>query len=150
MIDKGLALFAIKNMWAAIGSLIVSILLPIQDIVLFVGMVIFIDTFLGSWAAIKKGGWQAFTSKRGLSGMVPKLLIYPMILFFASGLERLFDVPFAVQVTACGIMFWEGVSIHENARIILGVSIMKYILTYVRDGKDGIIQLMKDQTEKDA
>lgn len=150
MLGKAAAIFSIKNTWAAIGSLAASIFMPISDIIIFVGMVIFIDTFLGVWASVKKGGWKVFSSKRGSQGMLQKMIIYPMVLFFASGIEHLFQVPFIVKITAFGIMFWEGKSIHENARKILGVSITKFAVAYLKEGKSGVLDLIEKEGDKDA
>ena len=143
MPEKVASIFGGKSMFAALGSLLISIIAPVTDIIFFIGIIVFMDTITGSWAAIKKGGWKEFSSKKGASGMITKLILYPLVVLMASGVNVLFNVPYIVEGGAFGIIFWEGKSFLENTEKILGVPILRFIMAYIKNGRAGISELIK-------
>jgi len=64
-----------KNSLFILTASFLTILAPVQPMVLIAILAIFIDTIFGVWRSVKKGGWQAFKSRR-LSDTMGKSLLY--------------------------------------------------------------------------
>jgi hypothetical protein len=76
-----------KNSLFILTATFFTILAPVQPLVLIAILAIFIDTIFGVWRSVKKGGWQAFKSRR-LSDTIGKSLLYSGGIIFAFLIEK--------------------------------------------------------------
>ena len=76
-----------KNSLFILTASFVTILAPVQPMVLIAILAIFIDTIFGVWRSVKKGGWQAFKSRR-LSDTIGKSLLYCGGIIFTFLIEK--------------------------------------------------------------
>lgn len=108
------------------GALIV-LLTPIHPVIITVGVLIFMDTFFGIWAAKKRG--EKISSKR-MGHSVVKMLVYQGVLITGFLVEtHMIDgaVPI-VKLAALYIGMVEVKSLLENASTILERDIFKEII----------------------
>jgi hypothetical protein len=133
--------------FATIGAF----LLPIQPLLILVGLMIILDTITGLWKAFKLK--QKITSKK-LSNIVSKMILYQGVVITLYILERyllgefigLFvQIPFfltkMISVVLVGI---EAMSMHENFEAITNINIWKSFKTMVKRGtevKNDLIEL---------
>ncbi|QDP57246.1 MAG: hypothetical protein Unbinned221contig1000_34 [Prokaryotic dsDNA virus sp.] len=113
-----------------IMSIILSLLLPIYDIILLVGFAVFLDTITGVWSAIKTK--QKITS-RALSSIVSKTLLYEatLILFYLmdvtilnSIVKSIFSVDLlTTKILALTLLSVEIVSINENYKKVMKIDL---------------------------
>tara|TARA_R100000734_G_scaffold5201_1_gene4531 strand:- start:947 stop:1354 length:408 start_codon:yes stop_codon:yes gene_type:complete len=111
-------------------SIILSLLLPIYDIILLVGFAVFLDTITGVWSAIKTK--QKITS-RALSSIVSKTLLYEatLILFYLmdvtilnSIVKSIFSVDLlTTKILALTLLSVEIVSINENYKKVMKIDL---------------------------
>lgn len=131
----------------ALGSLMTGILIPVIEVLLFTGFVIFLDTLTGIWAAQVRG--EELNSKKA-KGVISKLVIYPLVIILASFAERLIpEIPF-IKGGAVLLIAVEGTSILENMRDILGQDLLKIIRVYIMDGKKGVADMLKNKSSKNG
>jgi hypothetical protein len=76
-----------KNSLFILTASFLTILSPVQPMVLIAILAIFIDTIFGVWRSVKKGGWQAFKSRR-LSDTIGKSLLYSGGIVFTFLIEK--------------------------------------------------------------
>ena len=76
-----------KNSLFILTASFVTILAPVQPMVLVAILAIFIDTIFGVWRSVKKGGWKAFKSRR-LSDPLGKSLLYCGGIIFTFLIEK--------------------------------------------------------------
>ena len=76
-----------KNSLFILTASFFTILAPVQPLVLIAILAIFIDTIFGVWRSVKKGGWQAFKSRR-LSDTIGKSLLYSGGIIFTFLIEK--------------------------------------------------------------
>lgn len=128
----------LEKFFITVVAFFTAICVPIVDILLFTGLVIFVDTFTGVWAAIARG--EKITSTEA-KRIVPKLILYPLAIIVASGAEYLVsEIPF-IKGAALLLIMVEGKSVLENMSDILGYDVLLYVKTYMLKGKKGIIDL---------
>ena len=100
---------------------------PIMPIVLAVYSLLIADTFLGVWAARKRG--ERLTSK-GLTRMVAKMTVYSTVIFTLFNIDKyiLFDNLHSVKVAAMSLAIVEVVSLLENAGTIIEKPVFKFLI----------------------
>lgn len=102
-------------------------LAPIVPLMATVGLLIFVDTTFGIWAAIKRN--EQITSK-GLSRLIAKMFVYQTTVctFFYIETHIMADfLPLTKLVATC-IVLVESISVLENAGIILSKPIFKILI----------------------
>lgn len=125
--------------FATIGAF----LLPIQPLLILVGMMIILDTITGLWKAFKLK--EQITSKK-LSHIVSKMVLYQGTIITLFLIEKyllgefigLFvQIPYfltkMISVVLVGI---EIMSMHENFEVITNINIWKAFKTMVKRGKE--------------
>lgn len=136
-----------------IMSILLSLLLPIYDIILLVGFAVFLDTLTGVWSAIKTR--QKITS-RALSSIVSKTLLYEatLILFYLMDVTILNDIVMSIfsvellttKVLALTLLSVEIISINENYKKVMNVdlwSALKNLFSRAREIKSDIKDVKK-------
>lgn len=92
----------------------------IQGALLAVGFLILMDTFTGIWAAIRKGGISAITSRKA-GRIIAKLILYPLAIIVAKvAQDHLAPAIPWVDVTTGILAMIEVKSVFENMGGILG------------------------------
>lgn len=121
---------------------VVSLLAPVHPILLTVIILIIADTVLGIWASLKNG--VVFTSARA-GRVISKLLIYETVLCVLYAVEtNIIHVLPLVKLAASMIAVVETVSVLENAGLILGQPVFKFLID-----KLGSINKVKQPKEKE-
>jgi phage-related holin len=102
-----------------------AILLPIQQSILLVFLLVFADLIVGVWAAVKEG---YKISSRSLRRTVVKLLVYEVVVIVTFMVETLL-VDYPVAKIATGLIgIVEGKSFFENLYRITKVDFLKIII----------------------
>lgn len=102
---------------------VTALVAPTVPMLFLIGFLIMMDTFSGIYGAIKKGGWRAFKSKLLSTGVMPKLIFYPLAILLAQAMESQFPMIPCMKTVGFVIMTIEVKSISENYKIIFGISI---------------------------
>ena len=134
-----------------ITSVLLSFFLPIQGILIGIGLAIFLDTFTGIWKGVRNG--DKITSRR-LSKLISKTLLYEstILLFFVMDnfimnelVSQLFSVPFLVTKCVALVLFSiEVISINENIKAITGEDIWdrtKNLLSRIKEIKKDVDEI---------
>jgi hypothetical protein len=120
-------------------AFIVLFFSPIKEVLLATGALIMFDTITGVWAAKKKGGWKAVNSGK-LKRVVPKLILYPVVLMVAQVAETLFEgIPY-VKVASGMLSVVEVKSIYENVSSVLGFDVWGKF-------QDTLIKIRRDENK---
>lgn len=117
-------------------SSLVVLFIPIQGILISVGMAIILDTFTGVFKAVKLNGWQSIKS-RTLSQIVSKLLLYEVCILLLFVIDKFILNEFIIKwlginymftkICAILLIFVELVSIKENIEASYNISIWKLL-----------------------
>lgn len=100
------------------------------------GILIMIDTTTGVWAAFKKGGTNAITSRK-LGRVITKLVLYPICILVAWLMQYMVpEIPFT-KVTLGILATVEGKSIFENVSKILGYDLIDRLKKAIWKDKTG-------------
>ena len=97
---------------------------PVGELLLLVGLIVFLDTATGSMVAIKKG---EYNSKKAFN-VVYKTIVYMSAVLISFIIENVFEIDFASKITVGYIVYTELLSIDENSEYILGKRIFSHIL----------------------
>jgi len=126
-----------KNIWLDILAFLAIFFADLQGALLAIGFLILADTYTGIWAAYKKDGIKAITSRKA-GRIVAKFILYPLSLIVAKVSEQYLSpaIPW-IDVTAGILAVVEVKSIFENMSLILGFDLWEKIKK----------QLWKDKTE---
>lgn len=137
----------IQQEWIAF---VIALLAPTMTSLFLIGLLIIADTFTGIWKTHKRKGWCGIRSGRLFDGIVPKLVLYPLSIILASGLEHLYPFIPAIKVTAFVFISIELKSISENVSEILGIPLSKWVKLIIFKGKKDYVNelLDKDKTPK--
>jgi len=103
---------------------VAALVAPTTPMLFLIGFLIMMDTLSGIWGSITKGGWGAFKSKLLSTGILPKVIFYPLAILMAQAMENQFPIIPVMKTTAFLIMSIEVKSISENYKIIFGKSIL--------------------------
>lgn len=105
----------------------VAILAPIHSTLIVVGILVFLDTVTGVWAALKKG--EKITSAK-LRDSVSKLIIFQIAVISAFVLEKylLQDLLPVSKMVAGIIGLVEATSLFENLNVIYGRNIFQSVI----------------------
>lgn len=135
-----------------ISSLVV-LFVPIQGILISVGMAIILDTFTGVFKAVKLNGWQSIKS-RTLSQIVSKLLLYEVCILLLFVIDKFILNEFIIKwlginymftkICAILLIFVELVSIKENIESSYNISIwnlLKNLFLRAKEIKQDIDQI---------
>lgn len=132
--------------FAALGAFLV----PIQPLLLLVGMMILMDTILGIWKAFKI---KEKISSRKLSNVVSKMVLYQgfvITLFilekFALGefVQFFVEIPyFLTKLISIILIMIELMSMHENFEAITKINIWKAFKKIVTRGQEAKNDLVK-------
>ena len=136
-------------------GLISGIMVPIAEMLLFTGFMIFFDAATGIWASKRRGEVLSSTKmKRSVS----KVIIYPLAFIISSWAERILpNIPF-IKGAATILIAVEGKSVLENFNDILGFNVSEMVKVFITHGKSAMINFKKkeqesnlktDNTEKD-
>lgn len=119
-----------------IFSSLIVLFVPIQGILISVGMAIILDTFTGVFKAVKLNGWQSIKS-RTLSQIVSKLLLYEVCILLLFVIDKFILNEFIIKwlginymftkICAILLIFVELVSIKENIEASYNISIWKLL-----------------------
>ena len=117
-------------------SSLVVLFIPIQGILISVGMAIILDTFTGVFKAVKLNGWKSIKS-RTLSQIVSKLLLYEVCILLLFVIDKFILNEFIIKwlginfmftkICAILLIFVELVSIKENIEASYNISIWKLL-----------------------
>lgn len=117
-------------------SSLVVLFIPIQGILISVGMAIILDTFTGVFKAVKLNGWKSIKS-RTLSQIVSKLLLYEVCILLLFVIDKFILNEFIIKwlginymftkICAILLIFVELVSIKENIEASYSISIWKLL-----------------------
>jgi hypothetical protein len=126
-----------KNISLDILAFLAIFFADLQGALLAIGFLILADTYTGIWAAYKKDGVKAITSRKA-GRIVAKFILYPLSLIVAKVSEQYLSpaIPW-IDVTAGILAVVEVKSIFENMSLILGFDLWEKIKK----------QLWKDKTE---
>ena len=124
---------------------IISFFLPIQGLLLSVGIVIALDTITGVYRSVKIGGYQSFNSLR-LGDVIGKLIMYTTAVIMVYILDKSlvgdilkiwFSIPFlATKIVTLVLVFIELVSIKENFEEAFKVDIVSLIKNFLKRTKE--------------
>lgn len=133
-----------------IFMLFLAFIMPIQGILITIGISIFADTCIGLWKAKKTG--QQITSRK-LSQIISKMFLYEstVILFYAIDFYMLNDLMLLVfttpllltKVVALTLVSIEVYSMDENFKTVKGKGLFDAFKSLVARAKD-----IKDETDK--
>lgn len=117
-------------------SSLVVLFIPIQGILISVGMAIILDTFTGVFKAVKLNGLKSIKS-RTLSQIVSKLLLYEVCILLLFVIDKFILNEFIIKwlginymftkICAILLIFVELVSIKENIEASYNISIWKLL-----------------------
>lgn len=113
------------------------ILSPVQDIIGAIIILVLIDFATGIWAAYKKEGRDAVTSRK-MSFTVSKILLYILTILSAMVCEHYLtpEIPM-IKITTYFIGMTEIKSIYENVGKLLNMDIYKAIRQYLQRNSNG-------------
>jgi len=136
-----------------IFSSLVVLFVPIQGILISVGIAIILDTFTGVFKAVKLNGWQSIKS-RTLSQIVSKLLLYEVCILLLFVIDKFILNEFIIKwlginymftkICAILLIFVELVSIKENIEASYNISIwnlLKNLFLRAKEIKENIDQI---------
>lgn len=145
----------IKALTLAFGSFF----LPIQPLLLLIGIFICFDTILGVWAAHKNG--EKITSRK-LAGIIPKMVLYQSSVLLGYVLDYYLISEFTLliisisylmtKLIAMTLIFIEVLSINENFESITGKNLFKafrHMLTRTKNIKDDVDKLVDKALPQD-
>ena len=131
-----------KKFLLSISLVVFSFFVPIGNMILAIIISVGIDTIIGTWASIKAG--KSFSSK-SFYRIFQKTFIFVMALCGTFVLDKyllnkimmlLVDVEYlATNVLAITIVFNEAISVNENIKGIIGVSISERFLKLLKTVK---------------
>lgn len=109
--------------------LLTAFLLPIKVNMIAVGVLIILDTIIGTWASVKSG--NKFTSKK-LGNSISKMVLYQLLIISAHLCEVYITpiIPF-ISITLGFLAVTEFLSIGEGFSKITGLSFVQYIKKYL-------------------
>jgi hypothetical protein len=132
---------------AALGAFF----LPIQPLMLLVGMMILLDTITGLWKAYKI---KERISSRKLSNVVSKMVLYQGVVITLFILEKyalaefvtyFIEVPyFLTKLISIILIMIELMSMHENFEVITKINLwkaFKKIVTRGQEAKNDLVEL---------
>lgn len=113
------------------------------------GFLIFTDTVLGIWAAYKKGGWKAITSRK-LGRIITKLVLYPLAIIVAKVAEQYLapSIPW-IDITAGIVAIVEVKSIFEKIGMLLGFDLWAKVKKAIWKDKEIDVEEDAGKTTKD-
>ena len=140
-----------------------TFLLPIKGLLLMMVLAISIDTVLGIYAAVKNGGWRAFTSTK-LFNIVTKSFFYLVSIILAFCVDTyivggsIMSIPlFFAKTITCVFLYIEVKSIDETSVTKLGNkslwTLLKELITKVKDVKkdlNDVVEKKKDDETPEA
>ena len=101
---------------------------PSAELLLLVGGLVALDTYLGCRIAIKNGNF----SSRRLESVVHKTVVYVGAILLSQIAENALEIPLLLKITAGYIAYTEAVSVDENIEKLLGFSMFKVILSKLK------------------
>lgn len=101
---------------------------PAAEMLMLVGGLLMLDTYLGVHYAIKR---KCFYSRR-LESVVHKSVVYIAAIMLAHLAEQSLGVPMLLKITTGYIAYTEAVSVDENIEKVLGFSILKNIIKKIK------------------
>lgn len=115
-----------------------SFFLPIQPLLLLVGIFILSDTILGVWAACKSN--EPITSRK-LASLIPKMLLYQAAVLVGYMLDVFLVNEFVLMLVSVNLLctkliamtliFIEVLSINENFEVITGKNLFKSFKSFL-------------------
>lgn len=115
--------FIQKKIFIAIAWLF-TYFTPVGELLLLVGLIVFLDTVTGSMVAWKNG---TYNSKKAFN-VVYKTIVYMSAVLISYIIQNVFEIDFADKITVGYIVYTELLSIDENSEVILGKRIFSHIL----------------------
>jgi phage-related holin len=111
----------VESMFKYIGAALLSIIAPVQAVMLTVGFLIFTDTVTGIMAAKKRG---EKLSSSGFRRVVAKMLTYQLAVLSGFFVETYIGVGFPVTKAVAGaIAISELSSMVENIQVVTGTKL---------------------------
>jgi Bacteriophage holin family len=128
-----------------LASSLVSFFLPVQGLLIAVGIAIALDTFTGVFKSVKIGGWKTIRSRK-LSDVAGKVVlyntailsIYVMDFYLLSGFfKNWFSADFFfTKIIALVLIIIELTSIKENFEAAYNKDIWKLLKSIIRRAKE--------------
>ncbi len=104
---------------------------PAVEMMLLVGGLLALDTYLGVHWAIKK---RCFHSRR-LESVIHKSVVYIAAIMLSHLAEQSLGIPMLLKITTGYIAYTEAVSVDENIEKLLGFSILKNVVEKIKRNK---------------
>lgn len=128
----------------------VSVLAPVQPMVLMAVFTIILDMCFGIWRSVKKNGWASIRSRR-LSNTISKSLLYSGAIVFIYLLEKFIlsdllsyfisvDLVMTKAFTAFCV-FTEVKSINESYFSVTGINVWDKFVAFVKRSKEQVEEL---------
>ena len=128
----------------------VSVLAPVQPMVLMAVFTIILDMCFGIWRSVKKNGWASIRSRR-LSNTISKSLLYSGAIVFIFLLEKYVlsdllgyfisvDLLLTKAFTAFCV-FTEVKSINESYYSVTGINVWDKFIAFVKRSKEQVEEL---------
>lgn len=128
----------------------VSVLAPVQPMVLMAVFTIILDMCFGIWRSVKKNGWASIRSRR-LSNTISKSLLYSGAIVFIFLLEKYVlsdllsyfisvDLVMTKAFTAFCV-FTEVKSINESYFSVTGINVWDKFIAFVKRSKEQVEEL---------
>jgi len=128
----------------------VSVLAPVQPMVLMAVFTIILDMCFGIWRSVKKNGWASIRSRR-LSNTISKSLLYSGAIVFIFLLEKFVlsdllsyfisvDLVMTKAFTAFCV-FTEVKSINESYHSVTGINVWDKFIAFVKRSKEQVEEL---------
>ena len=129
---------------------LLSVLAPVQPMVLMAVFSIILDTAFGIWRSVKKNGWKSIRSRR-LSNTISKSLLYSGAIVFIFLLEKFVladllgyfisvDLLLTKAFTAFCV-FTEVKSINESYFSVTGINVWDKFIAFVKRSKEQVEDL---------
>lgn len=141
--EISIMLASVKASLLKVFAIFLAFILPIQPLIITVGLCIAADTIMGIWRSKKLK--QAITSRK-LSNVISKMVLYQsaLLLFFciekfilADFIGYFVNIPwFLTKIVACTLAFIELKSISESYTLISGYSLWSKFKEMIKRGKD--------------
>jgi len=124
---------------------LVLFFVPIQGLVLSVGIVIIFDTFTGVYKSVKLNGWKSIRSRK-LSNIISKMVLYEISIIVLYPIDKFLlnelllnvvSVQFFSTKVACVLLILvEITSIKENIEAALKINIWKNLKNLINRAKE--------------
>ena len=129
---------------------VLTILTPVQPLVIIAILSIILDTCFGIWRSVKKSGWKSIRSRR-LSHTISKTLLYSGTIVFVFLLEKYVIADILAHFISIDLLmtkaftffcvYTEIKSINESYYSVTGVNVWDKFVKFAKRGKESLDDL---------